>query len=82
MYNGYKNRQTWVVSLYFAEEFYEYVQDLPEETKKNPHTVAELLEDYLTEYIMELVDNNNFIMDLIDLGSIDWLELAEHTLEG
>lgn len=82
MYNGYKNRQTWVVSLYFAEEFHEYVQNLDEKTKRDPHTVAELLEDYLTEYVMELVDNNNFIMDLIDLGSIDWLELAEHALEG
>ena len=82
MYNGYKNHQTWVVNLYFAEEFHEYVQNLDEKTKSDPHTVAELLEDYLTEYVMELVDNNNFIMDLIDLGSIDWLELAEHALEG
>lgn len=82
MYNGFKNRQTWIVSLYFAEDFHDYVQGIDEETKRYPGLVAEVLEDYLTEYIMELVDNNNFIMDLIDLGSIDWLELAEHALEG
>lgn len=59
-YNGWSNRETWLVNVWF-----------------NPETRDDL--DYAKETLEDMHEGlPNVIKDFVDLGSINWYELAEH----
>jgi hypothetical protein len=63
MCNGWKNRETWLVNLWFGD------------------TLAAMQDDgdnISADYIETLVNRHGFIMDMMDLGAIDYDELASH----
>ena len=72
--NGWRNRETWLVSLGFGDWFAE----MADEGQK---VDADYIEQTVTEYVDETLGSQasaSFITDMIDLGCIDWHELAEH----
>jgi hypothetical protein len=74
--NGWTNAATWTVSLWFGDTFASYAEDgeaLSEESCR------ELVE----EAIYSVIEPDNggiksFIHDMIDLGSVNWFELAQN----
>ena len=65
-YNGWRNRSTWLVNLWFNPSS----SDL------------EWIKDALEEWVSDLTNSknviDNFFADQINLQEIDWKELAEH----
>ena len=71
-YNGWKNRQTWLVNVHFGD----YLQELADEGQKID---ADFIRDMVDEHFQEQVkDLSMFVQDLIDDAGIDWDELAAH----
>lgn len=69
-YNGWTNRETWLVNLYLSEFFEGNEHDL---------TVDDMAE-YIESTVWELFEDANIphmFADFIDLGSINYRELAE-----
>ena len=71
-YNGWTNRETWLVNLWFGEHF----DALTEEGVK---VDAEWIQDYVEE-IVEADTNTSggFVRDLVNTSSINYRELALH----
>jgi len=68
-YNGWTNRETWVINLHFGE----YFQDVANDGQQ-------LLADYMEGTLWEMLEEANIppvFLDLIDLGVVNWHELAE-----
>ncbi len=58
-YNGWSNRETWLVNVHF-----------------NPESQSDL--DWAKEQIEVWYDGlGSFMQDMVDLGAIDWQELAD-----
>ncbi|MCB5366960.1 DUF7249 family protein [Collinsella aerofaciens] len=87
-YNGWTNRETWLVNLYFGEGFYDYIVERLEEggleqfNRDDQDAILEIagiyrgyVEDYLEEELEKL---SSFLSDYINLGLIDWYDLAEN----
>lgn len=71
-YNGWKNRQTWLVNVHFGD----YLQELADEGQKID---ADFIRDMVDEHFQEQVkDLSMFVQDMIDDAGIDWDELAAH----
>ena len=73
-YNGWKNKETWLVNLWFGD----YFQDLADEGEVLD---AERLEQIVVDYTDETVkDQSGLIADFINmcLAEIDFRELASH----
>jgi hypothetical protein len=74
-YNGWKNRETWLVNLWFGDS-YHYAET-------GETVTAEQIEAMIDEHIDEVVPSDcGFVRDLIDLSRVDWDELAEAWNEG
>lgn len=78
MYNGFKNRETWVVNLYLqnTETWYEYYRALS--SLVGVKNLAEMIELDLRLLIPE---NMTFLMrDLMEevMRDIDWIEVAKN----
>lgn len=89
-YNGWANRETWLVNLYFGDSFNSYIdEDVNEghidmEAPKQDiiDTIAERYDEYVSEYINEEIEGlSSFLKDFIDLSLIDWYDLAESIYE-
>jgi len=71
--NGWTNAATWTVNLWFGDDW----AAMNEEGES-------LSADYLREYVQDYVDQmlgerpNGFISDMLDLGGVNWYELARH----
>jgi hypothetical protein len=68
-YNGYTNRATWLVNLYLGEYFQEVAND-------GEHLMA----DYIESTVWDMLEEANIpdiFKDMIDLGAVNWRELAE-----
>ena len=71
-YSGWKNRETWLVGLWFGDIF--------DNTEGDGETWdADQIKEWVTDYVYEQTENiGGFIGDLIDINQIDWRELADH----
>jgi len=69
-YNGWKNRETWLVALWFGEELQSMRDDGIEVT-------AETVEQYVHDTLD--IQVNGFVWDILgsSLSRIDYKELAE-----
>ena len=82
-YNGWSNRETWMVNLWMTNEecYYYKLCDI----LKSYETVseqAEQLEEYV-HFIVESVASQGLVGDMLtsSLGRVDWLEIIESNLE-
>lgn len=70
--NGWTNRNTWLVNLWFGD----YFAEMHEEGEP---VTAEYIESFVEEYIESQIGGmTGFVADLIDIKMIDWDELAGH----
>jgi len=67
-YNGWTNRETWLINLHFEPQ--------DEET-------LDFLKDDLEHHLQHSIrlHYGNFFSDFIDLGKINWYELKNHVKE-
>jgi hypothetical protein len=72
-YNGWTNRETWLVNLYFEETLREWIT---ENHVKDAFGLKECFEDFLDE-ILEVGKLNGFLVDYIDFSLINYHELFE-----
>jgi hypothetical protein len=73
MCNGWKNRETWLVNLWFGDNF---VMDQEDGVQITPEYIETLVLDYIEENLG--APRHGFIMDMMDLNAIDYDELAAH----
>ena len=69
-YNGWTNRETWIINLYLGEYFQDVAND-------GHHLMA----DYIEETVWDMLDDADvpaMFKDMIDLGAVNWQELADH----
>ncbi len=71
MCNGWKNRETWLVNLWFGDMFAMDADDGVEIT-------ADYIEQVVVHYVDEIVPASSFIADMMDMRAIDYAELARH----
>jgi len=90
-YNGWTNRNTWLVNLHFSDSFDSVLDPLLDENfidqstfndKEEIEQITYKVENTLREFIEEFVDTktekfDSFIKDLIDISDIDYLEIAD-----
>jgi len=69
--NGWKNRETWLVNIWFGDNF---AMDADDGIEITPAYVREIVENYIDE----IVPASSFVADLIDLREVDWDALAAH----
>jgi hypothetical protein len=63
-YNGWTNRETWLVPLWF-------------ENSLSGMSASEI-EYTVRDYVDDTIGDSGFIRDLLDIDCIDWQELEEH----
>lgn len=82
-YNGWMNRETWLVNLHFGDGFNAFIQDQIEEGEEFDQTeVADMYQEYVEEATEEEIEGlSGFLKDLLDLDLINWDELAAHVLD-
>lgn len=68
-YNGWRNRETWLVNLWFGDFFLDMDKD---------EITEEFIEEFIEEHVFEKIDRSSFLADMIDLTAIDYQELVEH----
>ena len=77
-YNGWKNKETWLVNLWLGDT-------LTMDQEAGIEITAEYIENFVDEMVDGALDQgardfNGFVMDLLNcaLGEIDYHELAAH----
>ncbi len=73
MCNGWTNRETWLVNLWFGDTF---AVDAEEGLTMSPEYMREIVESYIEENLG--APRHGFIMDMMDLRAINYDELAAH----
>ena len=80
-YNGWKNKETWLVNLWLGWALETRQED-------GDKITAETIQEYVEEIIFDdVADDRGFLRDMLNcaMGEIDYRELAAHyqdTLEG
>lgn len=85
-YNGWSNRETWLVNLWLGDFFFQLAENSREFDGKSPEIAdfAYQIEEFINEMVWTKVDNDSgLLQDLINdsLSNIDYYELAQATLE-
>jgi len=83
-YNGWKNYETWLVNVWFSDNYNEYFL----ERFRDGELLEPVTWDMVRSYVEDWVDNdinteNGFIADLVNgaMREVDWRELASHVEE-
>lgn len=83
-YNGWKNYETWLVNVWFSDNYNEYFL----ERFRDGELLEPVTWDMVRSYVEDWVDNdinteNGFIVDLVNgaMREVDWRELASHVEE-
>lgn len=71
MCDGWKNRETWLVNLWFGDNF---AMDADDGIEITADYIRETVESYIEENLG--APRHGFIMDMMDLGAIDYDELG------
>jgi len=71
-YNGWTNRQTWLINIWFMDGL----------DGQEPVT-AEYLQEMVEEYIYDALESvptnpRNFLQDIMDISDVNWDELADN----
>ena len=87
-YNGWTNYETWLINMYFDTYFIDYVTETygtDPSLYAQVYEIGQSLEDIVDEMAGEILqgDGTYWIEDLVNktLGSVDWRELANSTLD-
>lgn len=73
-YNGWANRETWLVNIWFGDGFQ---MELEDGVEISADYIRDTVENYLDE-IIGRGDGFGFVRDMMDLNVIDYDELASH----
>ena len=91
-YNGWKNKETWLVNIWLSNDYdlyKHYVSTLTEIVEKQSNVlythrlVVEELKEIVHEIYRDEHRESGLINDLIEtsLNNVDWSRLAEHYIE-
>lgn len=71
-YNGWRNRETWLVSLWFGGVFTSITDD-------GETVTSDYIEMFVCDYVDSITtESHGFLRDMMDINCIDWDELAAH----
>ena len=75
-YNGWKNKETWLVNLWLGDEL---AMILGDGYSIGPDAVKELVQSAISDIDGKSVENG-FLIDMLNcaLGEIDYREIASH----
>jgi hypothetical protein len=73
MCNGWKNRETWLVNVWFGDNF---AMDADDGVKITADYIRETVENYIDDMLGRGQMASGFIHDMMDLRAIDYDELA------
>ena len=85
-YNGWANRETWLVNLHFGETLSSYIveqaTDGAIDLTEDEGTIRTEIEGNCSEYLDMILEEElnglgSFLTDYLDLGRIEWDEIAE-----
>jgi hypothetical protein len=78
-YNGWTNRETWVINLWLEEDLTQVVIDYCEDQERvDVYEITNLLEEVVNEWYMdELSKMSGVLKDLLYLSEVNWRELAK-----
>ena len=71
-YNGWRNRETWLVNIWFLDGVTEPM---------TADSIQSIVEEALDETLTSTGAMKGFITDMMDVDCIDWEALAAHTQE-
>ena len=71
-YNGWRNRETWLVNMWFLDCI---------EEPMTAGSIQEMVKEALDEALTNTGAMKGFITDMMNDERIDWEELAAHTQE-
>ena len=75
MCNGWKNRETWLVNLWFGDNF---AMDADDGVEITADYIRETVEMYLEDILGPSSPRSGFIVDMMDMNAINYDELAAH----
>lgn len=79
-YNGWRNRETWVVNMWLNNDIggYEMLRSICD-TDEELYLKAEKLKHYVMESLDDMYDVSSMWLDLIhtSLGRVNWYEIVE-----
>lgn len=73
-YNGWTNRETWLVNLWFGDTF-------QNDLENGVDVTADYMRDVVETYVYEIIgrgQGSGFVQDMLDLNAINYDELASH----
>ncbi|AXQ67692.1 hypothetical protein KIOSHI_271 [Bacillus phage Kioshi] len=85
-YNGWANRETWLVNLHFGNELTSYIVeqatdgiiDITQDEGTIRTDIERTCESYFDDMLEEELNGlGSFLTDYLDLGRIEWDEIAE-----
>ncbi len=82
-YNGWTNRETWLVPLWFEGGLDHVVEDISADSREEwIRSASESLEEYFAEYASDFLGahETGLMADLLNgaVARINWYEIAEH----
>ena len=96
-YNGWTNKETWLVTLWLMPELQGYIADMVgDDTSPSMQNIAKQIEEYVGTRVFHNLsdevgeDNPNYQVEIGGLTSdllrmclhdVDWYEIAEHVWE-